>query len=184
MTTSLEHIEQLLSDQGAQPPIERWDPPLSGDIDIVIDEQGRWFHEGGEIERLALVKLFASILRCEADCQHYLVTPVEKWRIQVEDTPLLIVDFEETVRDGRPALLLEQNLGRRQWLDAEHPLVLEVYRGLEIPRQLLSRGLSARLNRSTYYQLVERAREAPLADGRPGLVLESCGDVYPLGRLG
>lgn len=92
--SSLETIERLLKDQAGRPPIEKWQPALSGEIDIQILADGRWVHEGGEIKRHELVKLFASILRCEADGHYYLVTPVEKWRLQVEDLPLLIVDME------------------------------------------------------------------------------------------
>ena len=68
---------------GKAPPVSEWSPQLSGDIDIVIDANGNWFHEGSKIQRAALVALFAKILRREHDGEYYLVTPVEKWRIRV-----------------------------------------------------------------------------------------------------
>ena len=99
---TLTDIEALLRDQRGAPPIDKWHPELSGDIDIVIKSDGRWIHEGGEIKRHKLVKLFASILRREDDDEYYLVTPVEKWRVTVEDLPLQIIDFEvNDLADGR-----------------------------------------------------------------------------------
>ena len=79
------------------PPLHLWNPPLSGDISIRINAQGDWYHEGSKIERQSLVNLFASILRREEDGEYYLVTPSEKWRIEVELHPLLIADFDASV---------------------------------------------------------------------------------------
>lgn len=78
------------------PPVEHWDPPLSGDIDIRIARDGTWYHEGAAIERPALVRLFAGLLKREGD-EYFLVTPVEKWRIQVEDAPFVLVVLEPRV---------------------------------------------------------------------------------------
>lgn len=180
---SLERIEELLAGQRPQPPVERWHPPLSGVIDIRIDAQGRWFHEGIEIQRKALVNLFAGILRREDDGDYYLVTPVEKWRIQVEDTPFLVVGFEVTQRDGECCILLHHNIERSVWLDSEHPLVLSSFDGVEVPRQRLDRGLSARLNRATFYQLVELAEPREQMHGGTALMLRSCGLDHVLGWL-
>ena len=75
---SLEH--QVRKPRDFQdPPLDLWQPDLSGDIDIRIDREGRWYHEGDEIKRESLVQLFASILRREEDGEYYLVTPAEKW---------------------------------------------------------------------------------------------------------
>ena len=72
-----------------QPPVEQWNPELSGDIDIVIRADGSWWHEGRAFERQDLVRLFASILRHESP-DYFVLTPVEKWRIQVEDRPFVV----------------------------------------------------------------------------------------------
>ena len=91
---ALSELEGLLRDQPRKPPLEKWQPALSGDIDIRIDSRGDWYHEGTQIQRQPLVNLFASILRREADGDYYLLTPVEKWRIRVDDAPLIAVDME------------------------------------------------------------------------------------------
>ena len=99
------HLDKLFSDLFAYqqqssndlPPVHLWNPPLSGDIDIVIDREGRWFHEGDEIKRASLVKLFASILTCEGD-EYFLVTPVEKWRIKVDVAPLFAISASRELR--------------------------------------------------------------------------------------
>lgn len=80
----------------ALPPVERWNPPLSGDMDLRITRDGAWRYEGALIQREALVRLFASILRCDEDGHHYLITPVEKWRIRVDDAPFLAVRLDVT----------------------------------------------------------------------------------------
>ena len=70
------------------PPVEAWNPSLSGDMDLRIAKDGTWWHQGAPIQRLALVRLFSTILRHDEDGEYYLLTPVEKWRIQVDDAPL------------------------------------------------------------------------------------------------
>ena len=92
---SLEGIEQQLGKRRNfdAPPLHLWQPALSGDIAIRITAEGDWYHEGGKIERDALVRLFASILRREDDGEYYLVTPGEKWRIVVELHPLMVIDI-------------------------------------------------------------------------------------------
>ena len=75
-------------------PVQLWNPPLSGDMNLVIKKDGSWWHEGGKFTRESLVLLFSSILKREGD-EYYLVSPVEKWRIQVEDTPLQIISASE-----------------------------------------------------------------------------------------
>ncbi len=81
--------------KGRVPPgFDQWNPPLSGDMDLVIKSNGVWLHEGDPIRREPLVRLFSTILRRENDGSYYLVTPVEKWRIKVEKAPFLVVDFQ------------------------------------------------------------------------------------------
>src|SRR5690554_2678354 len=76
-----------------RPPLEKWHPELSGDMDLLITRDGQWLHKGQPFSRKAIVRLFSTILRREEDGEYYLVTPVEKWRIRVEDTPLLAHSF-------------------------------------------------------------------------------------------
>lgn len=79
---------------GKLPPVHQWNPSLSGDMDLVIKSNGEWVHEGGLIKRKSLVRLFSSILKKEGD-DYFLVTPVEKWRIQVEDRALHVLSLAE-----------------------------------------------------------------------------------------
>lgn len=154
---TLDEIAELLRNQRGKPPIQQWHPELSGDIDIEIRPDGRWFHEGGEIRRHELVKLFASILRREDDACYYLVTPVEKWRIRVVDQPLLMVDLEY----GDDQVLMKTNTDDWVPIDEAHPLEVsadpdtaEPYPTVQLPN-----GLCAKVGRAVFYRLVELATE-------------------------
>lgn len=173
---SLGELEKLLAAQPGRPPIEKWQPALSGDIDIRIERNGDWYHEGGRIERQPLVKLFASILRREADGEYYLVTPVEKWRIQVVDTPLLAVDMEIAGEGGQRRIAFR--LSNDEWveLDATHPLSVTQRDGEPHPCVQLDRGLSARLTRALFYRLVDSAEQRGAELG-----VESAGTWFSLG---
>jgi uncharacterized protein len=154
---SLGDLEALLAAQPGRPPVEKWQPALSGDIDIRIERNGDWYHEGGRIERPPLVRLFASILRREADGQHYLVTPVEKWRIRVEDTPLLAVDMEVAGEGAERKMVFRLNTDELVLLDAAHPLTVDTEGDEPHPVLHLERGLGARLTRALFYRLVDLA---------------------------
>lgn len=148
---------------GGLPPVERWDPPLSGDIDIRIARDGTWYHEGGPIERLELVQLFASLLKYE-NGEYFLVTPVEKWRIQVEDAPFLAVAVEREVdAGGTPRLVFTTNTGDQVIAGPEHPLRVSVDpdSGEPSPYLLVRRNLEALLSRPVFYQLAELAEPGP-----------------------
>ena len=177
--TTLADIAKLVESQRGKPPIEKWQPELSGDIDIRIAANGDWFHEGDKIERHALVVLFASILRREADGEYYLVTPVEKWRIAVEDLPLTIVLMEQA--DGEIALKTNTN----EWLRLSNEHNLSMGGGATDspssepkPEVSLWHGLKARINRNVFYQLVDIAEQK---DGE--LVLYSCEQSFSLGKF-
>jgi hypothetical protein len=107
---------------GRQPyPLDQWNPTNCGYVDIAIDRDGRWFHEGSEIKRVELVALFAGLLRREADGGYYLVTPVEKVEVSVALHPLMVVDATRTDNapsgDDRLGLIL--NSGGVFYLDDE-----------------------------------------------------------------
>ncbi|RMF69002.1 MAG: DUF1285 domain-containing protein, partial [Alphaproteobacteria bacterium] len=88
------------------PPVDRWDPPYCGEIDIRIAADGTWYHEGRPIRRPELVKLFSRVLRRDEDGHTYLVTPVEKMRITVEDAPLHVAQMEVDGTDEQQRILL------------------------------------------------------------------------------
>ncbi|MEQ9464046.1 MAG: DUF1285 domain-containing protein [Haliea sp.] len=156
------------------PPLERWHPPLSGDIDIRIAADGSWYHEGRVIAREAIVRLFASILRREEDGEYYLVTPGEKWRIQVDLHPLIVTEINTRKDAEHPLLLARLNTGREVPIDREHPLFLEPAVG-DVAAMVLPHGLSALLSRAAWYRLVESAEER---EGR--LQVTSAGEWFPL----
>lgn len=176
-----DHIQSLLEGQDAQPPIHLWHPQLSGDIDIIIRANGDWYHEGGLIQRPQLVKLFASILRRENDGDYYLVTPVEKWRLQVEDAPLLIIAMEvNALATQQQAVIFTSNTGRLYSLGEQYPLVVEYAEqgGEPAPYLELDNCLRAKLSRAVFYELVG------LADSQGSeLVVRSKQQTFTLGSV-
>ncbi len=141
------------------PPLDEWNPPLNGVMDLRITRDGRWYHDGRPIERMALVRLFATILRREPDGHHYLVTPVEKWCIDVEDAPFLAVSLTAAGHGSRQALAFRTNLGESVAVGPDCPLVVEYRAGSEEPAPYvhLRNGLRARLTRSVFLELAELA---------------------------
>lgn len=166
------------------PPVERWNPPLSGEMDLRIARDGTWFHEGTPFQREALVRLFASILRRDPDGHYYLVTPVEKWRIQVDDAPFLAVRLDATGQGRARRLTFTTNVGDVVVAGPDHPLTVE-YRtpGGEPAPYLHVRGrLRALLSRAVFLELVELGEERPDPQGRDYGVW-SQGRFFSLGRL-
>jgi hypothetical protein len=129
---------------------------LSGDIAIRIDREGAWFHEGGEIKRDSLVRLFASILRREEDGEYYLITPHEKWRIEVVRHPLVITDFDTEEVSGRTVLRARLNTGRQIDVSDAHPLYLDP-ESAGVAAIRLDHGLTALCTRPAWYRLVDMA---------------------------
>jgi len=158
------------------PPLERWDPPFCGDMDLVITASGDWVHEGTSIRRPALVNLLSRVMRREADGDYYLVTPGEKLRIGVEDLPLIVIDADQVAADW----IAVTACGDRVPLDAAHRLsLLAAPDGDLLPALPIRHGLQARLHRNLFYRWVELAEQR---DDEIGLW---SGSVWHcLGRLG
>jgi len=150
------------------PPLHLWDPPLSGEIAIRIEPDGTWYHEGGKIERQSLVRLFASILRREDDGEYYLVTPNEKWRIEVALHPLLVTDFDQAGSTEQPELVATLNTQRQVLVSEACPLYLDPRAG-DVAVLCLPHGLTALSTRAAWYRLVDMAEtegtEAVLRSG-------------------
>lgn len=153
---TLAEIAELV-EQRKLPPVEGWAPRKTGHSQMRITADGTWLHEGDPIRREAMVRAFAGLLKREADGQHWLVTPFEKLAIDVEDAAFVAVDC---VR-ADDALAFRLNTDDLVIAGAEHPL--RVAGDAENPAAYLAvrRGCEARLNRSTWAQLVEIA----LAEG-------------------
>jgi hypothetical protein len=136
----------------SQPPVHLWNPAHVGEIDIEIDHLGRWFHEGGQIKRPALVRLFASILWRE-NGEYFLVTPAEKLKIRVADVPLT-VELAEWI-DG--SWVVTTNTVQRVIISEQHPVKLQTYRGQLVPYVNVRYDLWARVSRAVFFQWVEIA---------------------------
>lgn len=159
------------------PPVENWNPALNGDLDIRIDREGRWFHQGGEIKRAAMIRMFSSILRREGD-DYYLLTPVEKWRICVEVAPFLMTEVRvETPETADQLIVFKTNVGNEVLLGQDNPLwFTESDRGEQLPMIEVRSGLPGLLSRSVFYELVENVAEEE--GGR--YFLKSCGKTFGL----
>ena len=180
-----EHLPETNGDTEARklPPVHLWKPDFSGDIDMQIRADGTWWHEGGQIKRPAMVTMFASILWKEAD-EYFLVTPVEKVRIQVEDVPLFVTELRVTETDDQQQLSFITSTEDVVLCDADHPLRVETdpNSGEPSPYIAVRYGMEARLNRNAFYQLVELGYEAEI-DGQQHLVVDSAGSQFSLGML-
>ena len=134
------------------PPVDQWNPTSKGTIDIRIDTEGRWFHQGDQIMRTRLVKLFSSILWFEQD-QHYLITPVEQLAINVEDTPF-IVQAAQLLKDK---WVVSINTDEKIIIGSDHPVILRKFNDQLIPYVRVRFDLWARVNRNVYYQWISEA---------------------------
>lgn len=173
-------IARLLLDEAGNapkglPPIHRWNPPYCGEIDMRIRANGEWIHEGDPIRRPALVRLFSTVLRREDDDHYYLVTPVEKVRITVEDAPLLAIRVDRFTEAGVPYLRFTTLTEDAVVADEAHPLRVDYSaRGEPRPYVRVRDRLDALLHRNVFYQLVEWAEEVTL-DGRRCHAVQSAG---------
>lgn len=132
------------------PPVEKWDPPFCGDMDLCIKTNGEWWHEGSPFTRQALVKLFASVLKKEDD-KYFLVTPVEKIGIQVQDVPFVICDWHI---DQQGRMVLSTQVGDELVLSEDNPIELRTFQGISVPYCLVRRNLWARVHQNVLYQWV------------------------------
>ncbi|WNZ54345.1 DUF1285 domain-containing protein [Microbulbifer sp. TRSA002] len=155
-----QQLQKLQAEFHGHPPVERWNPELCGDMDMVIKSDGRWIHEGTEIRRHPLVKLFASILKREGD-EYFLVTPVEKLRIIVEDVPFVITQVARNPGSTHQQLLFTTNVGDVVELSEEGQWQLRDFGAppQPIPYLEIRGGLQARVSRDVFYQLVDWALE-------------------------
>ena len=138
------------------PPLEKWNPPFCGDLDMQIKRDGTWFYEGTPIGRKELVKLFSTILWREGD-DYFLVTPVEKVGIEVEDAPFVAVDFDVTGAGTDQTLTFTTNVDDQAKAGPDHPIrvVRDPDTGEPSPYVLIRRNLEALIDRKSFYRLVD-----------------------------
>jgi hypothetical protein len=175
--TSLDGLTASLTRAGDKgpPPVHLWDPPFCGDIDMRIAADGTWFYMKTPIGRPALVKLFAGVLKREGG-KHFLVTPVEKVGITVDDAPFVAVEMQ--VENG--VLSFRTNVDDWVACGPDHALRFEPERtgGLK-PYLHVRRDLWARLTRPLFYDLVERGEEQVVA-GRAMFGVVSAGEFFAM----
>lgn len=150
------------------PPVERWDPPLCGHSGMRIAADGTWFHDGTPITRPAMVRLFSTVLRREAEGGHVLVTPHEKLTIDVELTAFRAVAMTLEGESKGRRIAFELDSGDAVILGPDHPLRMAD----GTPRVAFRHGLEALVSRPLYYDLAEIA----LAEGHdpPGVWSAGC----------
>ena len=137
------------------PPVELWNPTHCGEAGLEIVRDGTWLHEGTRMTRESLVRLFASILRKDADGETYLVTPVEKIRVRVEDAPFLAVRADRCGRGREQDIVFTTNVGDVVVAGPDRPIRVG-YLGEEPRPYVLVRGrLEARVLRAPFYEMVE-----------------------------
>ncbi len=161
------------------PPVHLWNPPFCGDLDMRIAGDGTWFYMGTPIGRPALVRLFSTILKRE-DGKHFLVTPVEKVGIRVDDAPFLAVEMRKESHHGGPLLRFRTNVDDWVACDAAHRLRFEaaVDGGLT-PYLHVRADLWAKVTRALYYDLVDMGEEQ-VVDGRAMFGVASSGEFFAM----
>lgn len=161
-------------------PVHLWNPPYCGDLDIRIARDGQWWYLGTPIGRKELVRLFASVLKLE-DGRHYLVTPVEKIGITVDDAPFVAVDFEVSGQGEAQVITFETNVGDRTVAGPDNPIrvVRDPETGEPSPYVHVRRGLEALIDRKSYYRLVEIGEHRQV-DGTGWFGLRSGGMFFPV----
>lgn len=185
MNDELENLYQdLLEQQNKErtklPPVAQWNPPFSGEIDILIGANGVWYHEGSAITRAPLVKLFSGILKREQD-DYFLVTPAEKWRIQVEDAPFYVIDMEVAYREGHQALFFSTLTGDRVLADVDHPIRVQMDSETGEPRPyvLVRDGMEGLIGRAVYYRMAELVEEKQ-ENGKTLIGVSSMSSFFPV----
>ena len=158
------------------PPVHLWNPPFCGDLDMRIARDGTWFYLGTPIGRKELVRLFSTIIRKDGD-DYFLVTPVEKVGITVDDAPFVAVDFNRVGDD----LVFETNVGDKMTAGPENPIrvVRDSETGEPSPYVLVRTNLEALIDRKSFYRLVDLGEEDRF-EGVQWFGVRSGGTFFPI----
>jgi uncharacterized protein len=162
------------------PPVHLWNPPFCGDLDMRIARDGTWFYLGTPIGRMPLVRLFSSIIRKDGD-QYFLVTPVEKVGIIVDDAPFVAVDFNTTGAGKDQIITFETQVGDLAEAGADHPIrvVRDPDTGEPSPYVLIRANLEALIDRKSFYRLVDLGVHEDV-DGTRWFGVWSGGQFFPI----
>ncbi len=187
MSKASPNIARLEKQIGASAGAVGADAPIDdtcGDFGIRIARDGTWYHQKSPIGRKSLAKLFATVLRRDEDGDYWLVTPVERGRIEVEDAPFVAVRLEVSGTGRDQVLTMETNLDDSVTVDSEHPIRVahNPKTGEPTPYVLVRGRLEARIGRAVYYELVELGVERE-SEGSHIYGVWSSGEFFPLGQL-
>lgn len=181
---SPDHFYQSLGELGSGdqvPPVEKWNPELSGKMDLIIQANGDWQHDGSLIKRRGLVRVFSKILKREAD-DYFLVTPQEKWQIQVQDAPFLVNQIEIKNINEEPVIELATTTDNLISVNADHPLWVEYDHDYNPkPYVIVRNNLHALINRSVYMELARQAEEIK-STAKTVWKVRSAGSYFLLGE--
>lgn len=163
-------------------PVHLWNPPFCGDLDMRIARDGTWFYLGTPIGRKPLVKLFSSIIRRDGD-DYFLVTPVEKVGITVDDAPFVAVDFDTAGSGREQVLTFTTNVDDTAVAGPDHPIRVSQNSdtGEPSPYILIRANLEALIDRKSFYRLVEKGAHH-MANGENWFGIWSLGHFFPLIR--
>ena len=168
-------------EKNSLPPVDKWNPDFCGDIDMRIMRNGKWFYMGSEIKRPAMIKLFSRILRLDEDNHYYLVTPVEKVRIQVEDAPFVATSIHQEIKNGIKYLYFTTNLNEKILLSNQNPIDIKIDINTEEPSPYIHvrKNLKALISRSVFYELIDLAKKQTI-DSVEYLILESNNEIIKI----
>ena len=172
---SLTDLAKLIGER-SHPPVDRWNPEHCGPSDMRIAADGTWFHMGTPITRLAMVRLFSTVLRREPDGSHVLVTPVEKLSIAVDVTAFRAIAMTSEGSAEARTIAFELDSGDAIILGPDHPLSVTDDGTGPSPRLAVRHGLEALIARPLYYELADIA----LAEGHQPPGIWSKGSFFAL----
>jgi uncharacterized protein len=155
---SLSDIERMVAEKKTVP-VDSWNPPYGGHSRMRIARDGRWFHEGAQITRETMVRVFSSILRKESDGSHCLVTPAERVTIDVDDAPFVAVELKSTGSKESRTLAFRLNTGDLVIAGAANPLRFAVVDEEPSPYLAVRGGMEALIARAVFYELANFALE-------------------------
>lgn len=166
--------------KGGLPPIHKWNPPFCGDLDMRIARDGTWFYNGTPIGRAPLVRLFSTILKRE-DGKYFLVTPVEKVGITVDDAPFVAIDFEVAGTEENAVLTFQTNVGDQTAAGPEHPIrvIRDPETGEPSPYVHVRDDLEALIDRKSFYRLIDIGQHQD-HDGVSWFGIMSSGQFFPV----
>lgn len=176
------HIQKQISEADGKntsslPPVDKWHPEFCGNMNLVIKRSGQWWHEGTPFTRAKLIKLLSSVLKKEGD-DYFLVTPVEKIGIQVEDVPFVVID---AINRGENLFVTTQT-GDTVLLGNDHPVELREFEGNLVPYCNIRRNLWARVHQNVLYRWIDSATEIKVK-GHTKFQLSSGNYTFSLGEF-